>query len=50
MVYGSVRVSAKDQNEDRQIIAMREVGVSEKKFIWISTQERILNESSIKGW
>ena len=30
MVYGYVRVSAKDQNEDRQIIAMREVGVSEK--------------------
>ena len=29
MVYGYVRVSAKDQNEDRQIIAMREVGVSE---------------------
>lgn len=32
MVYGYVRVSAKDQNEDRQIIAMREVGVSEKKI------------------
>jgi len=27
-----VRVSAKDQNEDRQIIAMREVGVSEKNI------------------
>ena len=27
-----MRVSAKDQNEDRQIIAMREVGVSEKKI------------------
>ena len=32
MVYGYVRVSAKDQNEDRQIIAMREVGVSEKNL------------------
>lgn len=32
MVYGYVRVSAKDQNEDRQIIAMREVGVSEKNI------------------
>ena len=42
MVYGYVRVSAKDQNEDRQIIAMREVGVSEKKFIWISNQERMV--------
>ena len=27
-----MRVSAKDQNEDRQIIAMREVGVSEKNI------------------
>lgn len=50
MVYGYVRVSAKDQNEDRQIIAMREVGVSEKIFIWISNRERILNGSSIKDW
>ena len=32
MVYGYVRVSANDQNEDRQIIAMREVGVSEKNI------------------
>lgn len=32
MVYGYVRISAKDQNEDRQIIAMREVGVSEKNI------------------
>ena len=32
MVYGYVRVSAKDQNEDRQLIAMREVGVSEKNI------------------
>ena len=32
MVFGYVRVSAKDQNEDRQIIAMREVGVSEKNI------------------
>lgn len=34
MVYGYVRVSAKDQNEDRQIIAMREVGVSEKNTLY----------------
>ena len=37
MVYGYVRVSAKDQNEDRQIIAMREVGVS-KKNIYMDKQ------------
>ncbi|MDO4189090.1 MAG: recombinase family protein [Lachnospiraceae bacterium] len=29
MVYGYVRVSTKDQNEDRQIIALKEMGVPE---------------------
>lgn len=28
--YGYIRVSSKDQNEDRQLIAMREAGVPEK--------------------
>jgi len=28
-IYGYVRVSSKDQNEDRQLIALREVGVQE---------------------
>lgn len=35
MVYGYVRVSSKDQNEDRQIIAMREYGV---KKIYLEKQ------------
>ncbi|MBQ9210877.1 MAG: recombinase family protein [Clostridia bacterium] len=30
--YGYVRVSSKDQNEDRQIIALREAGVPEKNI------------------
>lgn len=30
MMYGYIRVSTKDQHEDRQIIAMQEFGVSEK--------------------
>lgn len=30
MIYGYVRVSSKDQNEDRQLIAMAEAGVPEK--------------------
>ncbi len=29
MEYGYVRVSTKEQNEDRQIIAMREFGVKD---------------------
>lgn len=31
-VYGYVRVSSTDQNEDRQLIALREQGVDEKKI------------------
>ena len=28
--YGYIRVSSRDQNEDRQLIALKEVGISEK--------------------
>ena len=31
-IYGYVRVSSTDQNEDRQMIALREVGVPEKNI------------------
>ena len=31
-VYGYIRVSGKDQNEDRQVIALHEVGVEEKNI------------------
>ncbi|MGN8897028.1 recombinase family protein [Flavonifractor sp. HCP28S3_F3] len=30
--YGYIRVSSKDQNEDRQLVALREVGVPEKNI------------------
>ena len=36
-VYGYVRVSSKDQNEDRQMISMREMSVP-KKNIYIDKQ------------
>ena len=32
MTYGYVRVSSRDQNEDRQIIAMHEFGVDDKRI------------------
>ena len=32
MVYGYVRVSTKDQNEDRQIIALKKMGVPESNI------------------
>lgn len=31
-IYGYIRVSSRDQNEDRQLIALKEVGVSEKNI------------------
>lgn len=36
-IYGYVRVSTKDQNEDRQLIAMREIGV-EKRNVFMDKQ------------
>lgn len=31
-VYGYMRVSSKEQNEDRQLIALKEMGVPEKNI------------------
>ena len=31
-IYGYTRVSSRDQNEDRQLIALKEVGVSDKNI------------------
>ncbi len=36
-IYGYVRVSTREQNEDRQFIALREVGV-EDKFVYMDKQ------------
>lgn len=31
-IYGYIRVSSRDQNEDRQVIALRKIGIAEKKI------------------
>ena len=51
--YGYVRVSTKDQNEARQMIAMREFGIDENRHFWaegyyVSTVG--LNEATIKKY
>ena len=33
LAYGYVRVSSRDQNEDRQMIAMRALGIPDKRII-----------------
>ena len=42
-VYGYVRVSSRDQNEDRQLIALKEVGVPEKNIYLDKLVERNKN-------
>ena len=37
MVYGYIRVSSKDQNEDRQLIALKEIGVA-KRNVFLDKQ------------
>ena len=49
-VYGYIRVSSTDQNEDRQRIALSEVGVEEKNIFWISCLVRISTGHSIRSW
>ena len=46
-IFGYVRVSSKDQNEDRQIIAMEEFGVPPRIWFVKSYQARILTVPDI---
>ena len=49
-IYGYVRVSSIDQNEDRQIAALREVSVPEKKIFMDKQSGRILSDHITKSW
>ena len=49
-IYGYVRVSSRDQNEDRQRMAFATLRIPEKIFIWISKAARALNDRSIGKW
>lgn len=48
--YGYVRVSTKDQNEDRQLEAMKQLEILEKIFMWKKYRERILTDQYTKNW
>ena len=48
--YGYVRVSSADQNEDRQMIALREADVPERIFFWTSSPAKILSAPITKKW
>lgn len=39
--YGYVRVSAKDQNPERQLLAMQEQNIKKRNIYWTKCQDRI---------
>ena len=49
-VYGYIRVSSVDQNEARQLIALRGKGVAMRHIYLKSSRERIFTGLSTSGW
>jgi len=47
-IYGYIRVSSKDQNEDRQIIALHEAGVDEKNIFMDKQSGKDFNRPQYK--
>ena len=47
-IYGYMRVSTRDQNEDRQRLALLEMGVSEKNIYMDKQSARTSTDHSIK--
>lgn len=47
-IYGYIRVSSRDQNEDRQLIALKEVGVPEKNIYLDKQSGKDLNRPQYK--
>ncbi len=49
MKIGYGRVSARDQNPERQLVKFREVGIDERYiFLWINKVARILTDHVIR--
>lgn len=49
-IYGYVRVSTKEQNEERQMVALRAVHVPKQHIFWINSRERILTGRTISAY
>ena len=47
--YGYVRVSTQEQNEARQMDAMRELSIPEKIFSWTSSPARTSTGRNTRG-
>ena len=48
-IYGYVRVSTRDQNEDRQLVALSELQVPKKIFLSTNNPARILTVRATKS-
>ncbi len=50
--YGYMRCSSREQNEDRQLIALKEMGISEKQIYMDkqNSREGILTDHNIKNY
>lgn len=48
MEYGYVRVSTKEQNEQRQMIALREFGIDEKRIYMDKQSEKDFERANYK--
>lgn len=49
-LYGYIRVSTREQNEERQILALKELSIPEKHLFIDKQSVRILNVLSIGKW
>ena len=47
-IFGYIRVSTREQNEIRQLAALKSLGLNFKKYILIKTPEKILKDRSTK--
>lgn len=50
MEYGYVRISTKEQNEDRQMVAMRKVGIKEGGITLDKQSGKDFERPATGGW
>ena len=48
--YGYVRVSSHDQNEDRQMISLRDIGIPERRIFLDKQSGKILTALNTKDY
>ena len=50
MEYGYIRVSTREQNEQRQLIAMQEFGISEKRIYMDKQSGKDFERRATRRW